>query len=129
METKETKNMIIKKDGDIIRVSYKKGCFIDLPSAIEDVEARLEVQNGEDCYILTDVVQLKDSTKEAREYLSRLDGGLRGITAGAFVSGSVFSYTILNLYFKLNKPKVPGKFFSNENDALKWFDELRAKQK
>lgn len=129
MNTAETKNLSIKKEGDIVSISYKKDCIIDLESAIEDVETRLKVQNGQDCYILTNVVNLKNSTKEAREYLSKPEGGLRGIKAGAFVSGSVFSYTILNLFFKINKPLVPGKFFSNNDDALKWFEGLRKKQK
>jgi hypothetical protein len=73
--------------------------------------------------------QIKTSLKRiAREFLSDPEGGLKGIKAGAFISGSVFSYAIFSLFLKINKPLVPARFFNNKQQALNWIHELRSKE-
>ncbi len=127
METVESINMIMSKEpgSDVLFVKYKENCFIDLESAKIDLETRLKFQDGKPYYVLAEIVHLRNASKEAREFLSKVDGGLQGIKAGAFVSGSVFSYSILNLFLRINRPLVPSRFFSNTKAALEWFDELR----
>ena len=97
----ETRNLAMKKEGDVLYTFYKEDCLLDLESVKKDVEARLELQKGENCYVVTDMTHLKNASKEAREYLSNPEGGLRGITAGAFVSSGIFTYAILNLFIRI----------------------------
>jgi hypothetical protein len=127
METLESENVRLQKSGDVLFVTYLGNYLMDLDTAKKDVEMRLNFQEGDSHFVLTDIANLKNATKEAREFLSDPNGGLKGIKAGAFVSGSVFSYAILNLFLRINKPLVPARFFSNNQQALAWFDELRKK--
>lgn len=121
----ESDRIKLEMDEDILYVFYKKPSLIDLETAKLDVEDRLRLQNGRSHYVITDIANLKSATKEAREFLSNPDGGLKGIIAGAFISGSVFSYAILNLFLKINKPLIPSRFFSSKSDALIWINQLK----
>lgn len=128
METVENANVILTKDRDILFVNYKASYAMTLETAIQDVKLRLDFQQGESFYVVTDIANLKSATKESREFLSNPEGGLKGIKAGAFISGSVFSYAIFSLFLKINKPLVPARFFNNKQQAINWVHELRSKE-
>jgi hypothetical protein len=55
------------------------------------------------------------------------EGGLKGILGGAFLSNSVVSNVVINLFLKISKPSVPAKFFTKKEDALNWLKELKAR--
>ncbi|MDD4218148.1 MAG: hypothetical protein PHZ24_12545 [Bacteroidales bacterium] len=114
---------------DILHVTYKPNALITLEAAKQVVKDRLEYVNFVPKCILAEVSNIKNSSKEAREYLSKSDGGLKGIIAGAFVSKQVFSYFILNLFFKIVMPSVPTKYFMEKEQALEWLHEIQQKTK
>ena len=93
------------------------------------VKSRLDYSQGKALYTLMDVTNMASITKEARDYLNAPDGGLKGVLGGAFLSNSITSTVIINLYLKISKPEVPAKFFTKKEDALHWLNEIKRGQK
>jgi hypothetical protein len=124
--TFENEYVIFTKKNDFLYVVYKPATEISLEAAIKVAEDRIAFSENIPQYIIADVSNIKSSSKEAREYLSQKDGGMKDIIAGAFVSNKVYSYFILNLFLKIVNPDVPAKFFSNFEDAEIWISNLRS---
>jgi hypothetical protein len=114
-----------EQDDDILFWDYCPQTEIDIEIAKELVKNRLEYSKGKLLYSIADVTNLKSVTKEAREYMSNPDGGLKGILGGAFLSNSVVTNVVVNLYLKINKPAVPAKFFIKREDAISWLKDLK----
>lgn len=58
-------------------------------------------------------------TREAREY-SAGENGIKYSAAEAFVFTSLAHKIVANFYIKMNKPRVPTRFFTNEEEAVAW---------
>lgn len=127
-KTFENEYIVFQKKNDILYVEYKPASEITLEAAQLVVTDRLKFTNFIPQYVLANISNIKSSSKEAREYLSQSDGGLKGIIAGAFVSNKVYSYFILNLFLKITNPNVPAKFFSNTEEAEKWLLKLKSER-
>lgn len=123
--TFENEYVTLRLEKDILFVYYKPNSIITLDAAKKVVEDRLDFANNTPKYVIAEVSNIKNSSKEAREFLSKKDGGLKGILAGAFVSDKVYSYFILNLFLKLISPSIPAKYFMDEQSALRWVSELK----
>ncbi len=111
---------------DVICNSYSANLNMNLDLAKDIVNSRLEYTRHKPAYLLIDVTNIISGTKEAREYMSDPEGGLKGILAGAFISNKVLTTVLINLFFKINKPKVPARFFTKKEDAMAWL--LKVKQ-
>ncbi|HET8963675.1 MAG TPA: hypothetical protein VFM99_07250 [Chitinophagales bacterium] len=118
-----------EEQDDVLFFKYAPKLEMDIEIAKKIVENRLEYTNNKPMYTVIDGSNLKSTTKEARDYMTNPDGGLKGILAGAFLANSVVTTVIINLYLTINKPPTPAKFFSNKQDALKWINEIREKNK
>ncbi len=116
-----------KKDDNIIFFKYAPALDMDIEVARDMVASRLEYTKGESVYALIDVTNLKSTTKEARDYMNSTEGGLRGIKAGAFLSNNVVPTLLINMYLKVSNPPVPAKFFTSEEQALKWLMKIKEK--
>lgn len=116
-----------KKDDNIIFFKYAPALDMDIKVARDMVASRLEYTKGESVYALIDVTNLKSTTKEARDYMNSTEGGLRGIKAGAFLSNNVVPTLLINMYLKVSNPPVPAKFFTSEEEALKWLMKIKEK--
>jgi hypothetical protein len=114
-----------EEDNDILFWDYSPQTVIDIEIAKELVEDRLKHTEGKALYSIADVTNLKSVTKEAREYMSSPNGGLRGILGGAFLSNTIVTNVVVNLYLKINKPAVPAKFFAKKEDAIIWIRNLK----
>ncbi len=125
-DTFENDYVLLEKRDNIMQVKYKPESFISIDAAKKVVEDRLGFANGQPMYVVAEVSNIKNSTKDAREYLSDKDGGLQGIIAGAFISNKVYTYFILNLFFKIVKPTVPTKFFTDRDKAMEWIEEMKS---
>ena len=110
---------------DMIFGVYAPKLEIDLAIAQELIENRLSFMDGKPAYALIDFTNVKSVTKEARDYMNKPEGGLRGILAGAFLSNNVVATMFINLYLKVSKPPVPARFFTNREEALKWLKGVR----
>lgn len=126
LDYKEYKNISFwKEEDDILSFKYAPKLEMDLDIAKELVKNRLDYTGGREMYTLIDGTNLKSTTKEARDYMTDPEGGLKGILAGAFLANSVVTTVIINLYLTINKPPKPAKFFSNKDSAIKWLKDLK----
>ncbi|GHN02186.1 hypothetical protein WSM22_36750 [Cytophagales bacterium WSM2-2] len=116
-------------DEDIVLFKYAPKVAIDLYAAKQMVENRLNFTGGRSIYALIDFTNVKSVTKEARDYMNSPDGGLKGISGGAFLSNSVVATLFVNLYLKVSNPAVPAKFFTTQKDALDWLKKIRIEKK
>ena len=114
---------------DIVFGSYAPHLTIDLEIARELIENRLSFSEGKPVYTLIDFTNVKAVTKEARDYMNCVEGGLKGILGGAFLSNNVVATLFINLFLKISKPTVPAKFFTNREEALKWLRRIRYTQR
>lgn len=113
---------------NIIFGKYAPNLHIDLEIAKELVDNRLEFTSGKACYVLIDSTNLKAPTKEARDYMSTPEGGLKGILGGAFIAGNIVTTVVFNFFLEVSKPAVPAKFFTTKESALEWLCELNNKE-
>lgn len=110
----------------IIKGTYKKGPItLELAKAV--VENRLKFSDYKDVPIMINDIGLKSIDKDAREFLSS-DAGIKGLTAGALVTDSIFGRHLANFFIRISviKPKIPTRLFSNEAEALEWLSQYVA---
>ena len=125
MDKLENDYVTIWIENGILYSSSKKDILIDLDVAKTMVRDRVEFTEGKSYPMFIYFSNLQSATKEAREYMSSPDGGLKGILSGAFLSDSVVTTVVVNLYLKINKPSVPAKFFTKKEDALIWLESFK----
>ncbi len=113
---------------NIIFFKYTPKLEITIEVAREIVESRLLYTNGKPVYTLIDFTNVKSVTKEARDFMNSAEGGLKGISGGAFLSNNVVATLFINLYLKVSNPPVPAKFFNTQKDAVEWLKKIRAEK-
>ena len=69
--------------------------------------------------LLIDSRNIKSMSKEARDYFS-VQNRVTSINSFAVVIDSPLSRIIGNFFMGLNKPSVPAKLFTNEEEAIRW---------
>jgi hypothetical protein len=114
-----------KLEDNIIFFRYSPQIEIDITTAVELVNKRLDFTGGEEVYTLIDFTNVKSVTKQARDYMNSPEGGLKGILGGAFLSNSIVATLFINLYLKISNPSVPARFFTNREDALSWLRKIQ----
>jgi hypothetical protein len=129
MKRKEYDHIIVWTEDsspDILFGSYSPKLEIDINIAKELVMNRIEFSEGRPSFALIDFSNVKSVTKEARDYMSDPEGGLKGVLGGAFLSNNPVATLFVNLYFKINKPAIPSKFFTDKEEALKWLKKIKS---
>jgi hypothetical protein len=117
-----------ERDDDIVFFKYSQMLEITLDVAREIVSSRLDYTQGKTVFTLIDFTNVKSVTKEARDYMNSLEGGLKGILGGAFLSNSVVATLFVNLYLKVSNPTIPAKFFTNREDAIQWLRKVKSEK-
>jgi len=74
--------------------------------------------------LIIDLRKFANVNKQARAFYGS-DEVTRTHRALAFIIDSGFSRVIGNFYLGLNKPKIPTKLFTKEEDAIEWLKEFR----
>jgi hypothetical protein len=115
-------------DDEIVFATYTPKLEVNLEVALELVRNRMEFAENKPHYVLIDFTNVLQVTKEARDFMNTVDGGLKGIKGGAFLSNSVVTNLFVNLFFKINNPPIPSRFFTNKEDALKWLIGVKQSQ-
>ncbi|HSH67450.1 MAG TPA: hypothetical protein VLB84_17025 [Bacteroidia bacterium] len=124
MDTFENEYVKIWIENDILFSNYQKNIIIDLDIAKKIIDDRVKFTKGKNYPILIDFTNLHSVTKEARDYMNAPDGGLKGLSAGAFLSNSLVTTLFVNLYLTINKPSIPAKFFTKKAEAITWLKEM-----
>lgn len=121
METSYVKMFI--QDG-ILHFYYKHIENMTLEMAKECVASRVAFTKGESYPCLVNFVQLKNSSKEARDYFA--NQGNEGIIANAILVNSTAFKMIANFYVMVNKPKNPTRLFTDKQSALEWLEQFKS---
>lgn len=93
--------------------------FIDFPMVDEITKIRLELQKGEKYPLISNIRKVKNSTKEARDFMASR-AGCEGVIAAAILIDSGVASMIGNFFTRISKPLVPTRLFTDEKDAKKW---------
>ncbi|MFY9310751.1 MAG: hypothetical protein WAQ28_17020 [Bacteroidia bacterium] len=109
---------LIEFENGILILTWKNA-HINLAIAKQVVENRLSVSFGNKYPVLVMIKSIKDSTKEARDFLAS-EKGCEGIAATAIFVESILENMIATLFIYLNKPLVPTKIFKDEAKAKEW---------
>lgn len=113
---------MILEDG-ILHFYYKEIETMDLDMAITCVKDRLQFTDNKAYPCLVDVIMLKNSTKEARDYLAVQ--GNEGISANAILVNSMAFKMMANFYIMVNKPQNPTRMFTDKTSALEWLEQFK----
>lgn len=109
----------------IARTKIKLLAEVTIDDAIENsIAVNSLSRNGENYPLLIDSTGVKSMTKESRDYFS-MNNRASNVTAFAIIISSPVSRIVGNFFMGLNKPRVPAKLFSNEEDALVWLKNIR----
>lgn len=108
---------LVLEDG-IVTANFKVE-HLDLQVVRKLVEDRKKVFNGMLYPVIANLMPLKSSTKEARDFFAS-EIGCEGISATAVIINSPVGSIIGNFYIRINKPVRPAKLFINKLKAQKW---------
>lgn len=108
----------VGEDG-IARTEVKPQAEIGLEHALENTKLIETFFNGDRFPLLVDVRKIKSISKEAREHFSIKDRE-SVVSACAILISSPLSCMVGNFFMSINKPDIPVRLFTNENDALSW---------
>lgn len=126
---------ILLSDNEYARIELEDGIviatwkvtFVDLEIAQKAVTTRQMAFRKNKYPCLIKIHSIKDSTKEARDFLAS-EQGCEGIIAAAILAESVLENMIANFFIYLNKPLVPTKIFKDETKAKEWLAEFVEKK-
>ncbi|MCX2739836.1 DUF7793 family protein [Pontibacter anaerobius] len=120
---RSTKYINLAVDSGILHCVYKDIELLDLDIAKICVQDRLEFIQGETYPSLFDITRIKQSTKEARDYLA--NEGNDFVSASAILISSPMVRMSANFFIQVNKPKNPTRMFTNQPSALEWLAQYK----
>lgn len=106
------------EDG-VLYTTYSPNLSVTLDIAKQCIADRLKFTNGESYPMLCDIRNIKETDPHARSYMSKGDG-IKDISAGAFIVKTQLEKFLFNTFFRLNKPPLPGRIFTDTKEALAW---------
>jgi hypothetical protein len=104
---------------DIIIARFRAGAEVTLDDARTNVALCLQRNAGRRRPLLVDLRGVKSQTAEARAYLAGREGSQVSQAVGLLI-GSPVSRVLGNFYLGLNKPSVPTRLFTSEEEAQAW---------
>ncbi len=121
--SKETEyvNMFIE-DG-IFQCYFKSMEVMDIGVAKQTVNDRLNFFQNKSYPSLFDITEVKQTTKEARDFMANEGNDL--VLASAMVVTNPMLKMMANFYIMVNRPKNPTKLFTDRDSALEWLSQFR----
>ncbi len=110
-------------ENGILFSKFQKSIEIDIEKMKLLIGLREEISNGLNQYWMYDIGNLKNVTKEARDYADI--NGQNYLNAIAVIVSSHITKFIFSTYIKLNKPLKPCLVFKDKVKALEWLLELK----
>lgn len=111
------------RDDGILVVQIKEGIEVDILGVKENFEATFRMTESTRCLTLIDARCIFTSTQEARDYTAMHASHYR--IAHAALINSLANRIVGNFYINFNKPCVPTKLFTSNNEAIKWLNTFR----
>ncbi|MGV3504805.1 MAG: hypothetical protein ACO1O1_13940 [Adhaeribacter sp.] len=97
--------------------------LLELDVAKKIVEDRLALMGGEAYPCLFDITKVRQSSKEARDYMA--DEGNDLVLASAILVTSPMLKMMANFFIMVNKPKNPTRMFTDRESALEWLAQFK----
>ncbi|NTU83895.1 MAG: hypothetical protein HGA45_31730 [Chloroflexales bacterium] len=113
----------LEEDG-IVRATVLPGVAQSLAEAQENFAAQIRLTQGQRHALLVDIRAGQSQDREAREFYTRSEAA-RVIRAVAILVESPMSRLIGNFFLGFNKPTIPLRLFSSDEEALGWLREIR----
>ena len=111
------------KDG-VLRFRSHPGVEHTLEDAQENIEAARKLTGGtKRAPNLVDFSGIRSMSREARAFYAGPDTA-RVMTAVAILVDSYLSRAMGNFFMGLNRPLIPTRLFSSEQEALQWLEEF-----
>lgn len=123
MNTMENDDMKFWIEDGILYNENKKTIIVTPEKAKEIIALRHKISNNEKQYWCFSFYNIKNYTKEARDYAEKY--GQEFLYASAAVVNSYLTMFIFNVFNKWHNPKIPFRAFKNKADAVKWLKELK----
>lgn len=111
------------QDG-VLYVKYRPYLDVTLEIAKICVQDRIKLCNGKTYPMLADGRAIKSFDKDARVYLTEEDA-IKYLSAGAFLIKTQIEKFIGNIWFRIDKPPLPARLFTDENEAIKWLQHYK----
>ena len=115
---------ISKISQEIIRVSFKDAVHLNLEEVINIIRKSENLNSGKSYCFLADFSSSEVSfSTDARVYLSN-NPTAKNRMADAIIVPSLAAKIKGDLYLRLHKPLVPTRFFTSEEKATEWLNEM-----
>jgi hypothetical protein len=111
-------------ENGIVHIVYKPGCVLNINNIKLIVEGRLKVSAGTKGPILIDLRNVVSSDNATRSYLATPEAE-KYLSAGAMLITNEIQRLLMNLYFKIDKPNLPARVFTNREKALEWLEQFK----
>ncbi|MDX5417985.1 MAG: hypothetical protein LPK09_02130 [Hymenobacteraceae bacterium] len=122
-DSKKTNYLELSLEKGILYCIYDEIEEMDIAIAEVCVRDRLAYVGNYTYPSLFDITKVKQSTKEARDYMA--NEGNAGVAASAILVSSPMVKMAANFYIKVNKPKNPTRMFTDRNEAVEWLKQFK----
>ena len=112
------------EDG-ILKSEFYNPITLDANYMKEMIKIRHQLSNGEKQYWLYDFRKIENITTECRKYAEKY--GQEYLHATAAIVNSHLTKFLVNIFNKINNPKIPFKAFQNEKEAIDWLKGIKQK--
>lgn len=122
MKEFETDSFRMKISDDFIKeITIKKNVSFKVEDVVESIRLSSNAfKPGTHFYVLLEFEEGAKVTNEAKRMVASED--YKNYTLALAMCSKNLAFAIAgNLFLKINKPKIPTRFFENKNDALAWF--------
>lgn len=112
-------------EGEVLGQRFKVS-KIGLEEAESIVALRHTVQKDQLLFFV-DISKVASVSKEARDYFAS-SYATDKVIAVAFYTSSIISRMLVTFFLAFNRPNVPSKIFSDENEAMLWLRQQKDKK-
>lgn len=123
--TQETDYVTMFIQDGIFQCYFKAMNVMDINVADASVKDRLKFFENTAYPCLFDITEVKETTKEARDFMANEGNDL--VLASAMVVNSPMLKMMANFYIMVNKPKNPTRLFTDRESALEWLNQFKSK--
>lgn len=124
----ETSTSILSiNDDGVGLMHFKEGANIDIPEQMEHFNGIIELTANHPTPFVVTAGEYVNFTKEAKENAPLLEAH-SPVNAFAIVIHNLAYRLIASFYFKMQKPKIPYKTFSDTEEAAEWCKQFVVKE-
>ena len=125
MRETATAQIALGEDG-ILVVRVRRDAVQLIADARENLAGAMAETNGHRCPLLVDISTSQPLDAEARHLYSGHTLEASFTALGLLVEGSPLGVMMGNVYFRVARPGIPARLFTEESGAIEWLKGYRA---